>query len=268
MNEEQKLVALIGLSNKATLIQIVPKSLKEVKVKGPMPQDNITTLSTDQPFENLKGSATTFHSKNMIPIPDLLLKTFITFNQTDSKSVAQVFYEAMLNADNDCINNANNDMYDTDTEADDDDQSNDKEKTPVTSSKAPAKKKTEETQTSFLSPFYHVLQFCYLGTTEKISPLLFTVSTDNETLCWFEQLEQTYISMIPSTIHNSHADTSTYDNEETTDSHQTLCESKDTRIVHTLLKISETLDQNSLQATAETEKKEPGFKKLEPHCRQ
>ncbi len=142
----------------------------------------------------------------------------------------------MLNAGNDCIDNANNDMSNTDTEADDDDQSNDKEKTPVTSSKAPAKKTIEETQTNFLSSFYHVLQFCYLCTTGKISPLLFTISTDNKTLCWFEQLEQTYISMIPSTIHNSHTDTSTYDNEETTDSLQTLRESKDTHIVHTLLK--------------------------------
>ncbi len=43
---------------------------------------------------------------------------------------------------------------------------------------------------------------------------------------------------------------------------------KDIHIVHTLLKISETLDQNNLRATAETEKKEPGFKKLEPHRQQ
>jgi hypothetical protein len=43
MNEELKLVALIGLSNKATLIQIVPKSLKEVKVKGPISQRSLPT---------------------------------------------------------------------------------------------------------------------------------------------------------------------------------------------------------------------------------
>jgi hypothetical protein len=118
MNEELKLVALIGLSNKATPIQIVPKSLKEVKVKGPTPQEIITSLSTTQPFENIKGSSTTFHYKNMIPIPDLLLKTFITLDQTDPKSVAQAFYEIMLNADNDHTDDKSNDMSDTDTESD------------------------------------------------------------------------------------------------------------------------------------------------------
>ena len=35
MDEELKLVALFGLSNKATPIQVVPKSLKEIKVKAP-----------------------------------------------------------------------------------------------------------------------------------------------------------------------------------------------------------------------------------------
>jgi len=39
-------------------------------------------------------------------------------------------------------------------------------------------------------------------------------------------------------------------------------------IVNTLLKISEAMDQNSLRAVEEKEKKDPGFKKLEPHRQQ
>jgi hypothetical protein len=88
MNEELKLVALIGLSNKATPIQVVPKSLKEVKVKAPKPQDIITTISEGHVFETIKHSTANFHYKNMIPIPDILLKTFIQLDKVDPESVA------------------------------------------------------------------------------------------------------------------------------------------------------------------------------------
>lgn len=121
-----------------------------------------------------------------------------------------------------------------------------------------------------LSIFEHVIQFCYLCIKGKIPPLLYTIAADEETITWFNRLELSYINHIPTFIHSSCAETSATDEDMSLDSHCSNRHSvdKDTHIVHTLLKISETLDQNNLRTTAETEKKEPGFKKLEPHRQQ
>ncbi len=270
MDEEIKLVALCGLNNKATPIQVVPKSLKEIKVKAPKSQDIISALSQARSFETIdkiSKNSPNIHYKNMIPIPDLLLKTFVQLNKVDPESVAKAFYETMVTFDAGHSDDSTDIDSGSETEIEEDDGSQDIEKTPVISSKTNNRNPSDNTS-SFLSSFDHVLQFCYLCKKGKIPPLLFTVATDNETIRWFDQIEHASISTIPSTIHSTHGDTSTYDDDDTAESYRSLRESKDTHIVHTLLKISETLDQNSLRATAETEKKEPGFKKLEPHRQQ
>jgi hypothetical protein len=152
----------------------------------------------------------------------------------------------------------------TDTEPEDNQQGNDK--TPVTSSKSP---KISQPTNSVLSTFGHVLQFCYLCIKGKVPPLLYTIATDDETITWFHCLELSFINHIPSTIH-SYTETSTADEDESLGSSHSSKQyrDKDVHLVHTLLKISETLDQNNLRATAASEKKEPGFKKLEPHRQQ
>jgi hypothetical protein len=140
----------------------------------------------------------------MIPIPDILLKTFIQLDKVDPESVARAFYDAMINYDTNFQEDSNEIASSTDTETEDDEDVNASEKNPVTSSKT-ASTKQKESSTSFSSSFSHVLQFCYLCTKGKIPPLLFTVATDNETTVWFEKIEHASITTIPSTILFAHS---------------------------------------------------------------
>ncbi len=252
---------------KATPIQIVPKSLKDVKAKVPKIQEISFTLDSGHALTDLKTTTDLFHYKNMIPIPDFLIKTFIQLDDTKPVNAVTAFYQALLQMETSVTAQDTTFDDDEDTDTDPEDEETDQDKTPIISSKSP---KQQCPPTSMLSLFGHVIQFCYLCIKGRITPLLYTIATDDETCTWFHRIELSSIIHIPTTIHSSYAETSTCDEDESFDSHRSMRSSrdKDTHIVHTLLKISETLDQNSLRATAETEKKEPGFKKLEPHRQQ
>jgi hypothetical protein len=69
------------------------------------------------------------------------------------------------------------------------------EKTPLTSSKTTKEKSGNSS--SILSTFEHVLQFCYLCIKEKIPPVNYTISNDEEITTWHERLEQSHILKYP-----------------------------------------------------------------------
>jgi hypothetical protein len=211
----------------------------------------------------------------MIFFPNVLIQAFIQLDDPCPENIATAFYQALVMHDDnantptepsDLQDSEPSDLQDSETDTDEEHDviDGDKDKTPVTSSKSTKDPKPTVPPTT-LSLFEHILQFCYLCIKEKIPPLHFTIALDTETKTWFNNIENSIITTFPTSIQNSFCKTSTMDDDETTDSMRSMCKAKDTHIEHTLLKISETLDQNNLRANAETEKKDPGFKKLEPH---
>jgi len=100
-----------------------------------------------------------------------------------------------------------------------------REKTPLTSSKTTKEK--SRNPSSILSTFEHVLQFCYLCTKEKIPPVNYTISNDEEITTWHERLEQSHILKYPppTTVHGPFGhltESSFHDDDDTTTSTRSL----------------------------------------------
>jgi len=276
LDEELKTVALHGLGEKATAIRIIPKSVKDVRARAPKLTDISHTINNGQDLSSVKTTTETFHYKNIIPIPDFLIKAFVLTDPPTPGHVSTAFYSTLKHMDS--LEHAESETEEEQQEApnNEDNTSTEEsshEKTPLTSSKTTKEKSGNSS--SILSTFEHVLQFCYLCIKEKIPPVNYTISNDEEITTWHERLEQSHILKYPppptSVLGPSGhlTESSFHDDDDTTTSTRSLRESeKDTHIVNTLLKISEVMDQNTLRAAEEKEKKDPGFKKLEPHRQQ
>ena len=96
----------------------------------------------------------------------------------------------------------------------------------------------------------------------------YSIQETQETLDWQTELEKKFLSskrqqnnLLPHTL-TSRRSNSIDEDDITIDSSLSL---KDRHMIHTLLKISENLDQNTLRLTKETEEKAKGFAKLETH---
>jgi hypothetical protein len=82
------LEAVLGFDNFANPIQIIQKSVKDIKTKSHAMSDFSTNLETSELFENMKLAKLKFHFKNIIPIPVLLVQTFLSLKDTSPYSVA------------------------------------------------------------------------------------------------------------------------------------------------------------------------------------
>lgn len=265
VHEDTKLIALSGLGKKATAVRIIPKSIKDVKAKAPLLSSVMSAFDNGTPLDQVKCSTGCYyHYKNIIPILDLLVKSFIQLDETDPASVALHFLKAMYLFDKPADTKTKSTALaatpqNVEPTSDTDD---DKAKTPVTSLRSPVTKADPVVAESFVTTFDHVIQFCYLCLKGKIPSIAFTIPSDDETTSWHYRLKSSHISQLPSCINSTHHSTFN-DEDDSTDT--SYCSIKDRHMIHTLLKISDTLDQNSLRITSKSEKKEPGFKKLEPH---
>jgi hypothetical protein len=76
-NPETKIVAVLGFDNDAKPIQLVPKLIKDFKLKSHSAEEFVDCLSDQDLFKDLKNARTDFHSKNIIAIPQLLTKVFL-----------------------------------------------------------------------------------------------------------------------------------------------------------------------------------------------
>lgn len=89
-----QLVSILGFDHDAKPIQIVLKSIKDVKAKANSYEDFATGLETIESFEKLKNPKLDFHYKNIVPIPHILTKTFMNLPTTDPYTVATAFFES------------------------------------------------------------------------------------------------------------------------------------------------------------------------------
>jgi hypothetical protein len=161
-------VAILGF-NHPKPIKIVSKSIKDIKAKSHSLDEIKNGLEDRELFEALKNPKSDFQYKNILPIPNLLTKTFMELQDTSPYSVAQAFYAAMHNHDNETNQTHEELSTDTPTPHDQDISSPDNDNT-TPSAHHRSSSLPDENKASFLDEFTHVLQFCQLCEKGKIPP--------------------------------------------------------------------------------------------------
>ncbi len=96
----QKAVSILGFNNDATPIQIIEKSIKEVKEKSPLLDQFAAAINNESMLKAIKNQRTEFHYMNIVPLPHLLTTTFLNLESTDPLQVAIAFFQIMYDFDN------------------------------------------------------------------------------------------------------------------------------------------------------------------------
>jgi hypothetical protein len=97
--KSQKVVAILGFQYDVSQVQLIEKSIKELKGKTPSLEKFSESISDETSLRNFKNLKTDFHYLNIIPLPHLLTKMFLTLKSTDQLSVATAFFHAMHDID-------------------------------------------------------------------------------------------------------------------------------------------------------------------------
>jgi hypothetical protein len=279
----KKPVALSGFDASSTTIHLKETSLVDVKQKVPSWKDIQAALENGTPLHDIKGKKELFFYKNFIPIPHALVKSFLELSEFDPASIAQVFYHIMIvkatkttsnsTLHKDDLDQANspssidkisNDDEETSQDLNDDAATSNKDPkiTPVTRNhqEDPNLKRIRTLPvSSSLSPWLlelqHVLYFCYLCSTNKMTYIIYTIQNSPDVTSWQASLESVHLfgpshtcSSIPLTTLTSNRSASVDEDAIIVESQISL---KDHYMIHTLSKISENLDQNTLRIAKE-----------------
>jgi hypothetical protein len=171
----KQLVSVLGLDSSTKPVQIISKSVRDVKQKTFSFQEFDTSLESSQKFENMKNVKSEFDYKNVIPIPNTLMKFFINFESTDPYSVAKAFFEQMKESDSSSqVSPGNQSKSMLEIKDFEEDQSSpiQNEDNSVTDSRAVL---AEKSPCKPFLDFIHVIQFCHLCLKCKIPPVLYTL---------------------------------------------------------------------------------------------
>jgi hypothetical protein len=188
-------VAILGTNNNAKPVEIIQKSIKNIKEKS-FPFEDIAGSLTDQDsFIALKNPRSEFLHKNIIAIPHFLIKSFVQLDSHDPFSVAKAFSLAIMDFDTNplevdpdsaaprlnTIENRNDVLNETDeiTESSD---------VPIESHEQMQLRTTKQPNSSPIQELQHIIQFCHLCAKGKIPPVLYSLSTTIEIDKWFESL--------------------------------------------------------------------------------
>jgi hypothetical protein len=261
-----QLISILGFDHNAKPIQIVQKSIKDVKVKANSYEDFTTGLETIESFEKLKNPKLDFHYKNIVPIPQLLTKTFMNLPNTDPYTVAKAFFEQMHHFDAQINAQPINDpQSEPDLEAEsvsDTDSLNEDHEVVIQESTIPT---TKNASPEFMKDFFHVIQFCHLCAKGKIPPVLYSLSSTPETQNWISALKMECLPIPRSGPKRSSSTDSVDSDGDNVSSPEQKLSRKDHYFIHTMMKLHDTMDKNNLKQTLEKDEKEAGFPRLESH---
>ena len=266
--------------------------LKKVTTESFSEAVNIEELQELDLSKVKSAKKTEFHFKNIIPIPQLLTKTFLGLTKFDPISVAHAFYLAMLEHDLNSKESTetttgvedqtlkpahSKDQDDNSSKASKDPKSNIPklaEEDPLEMNKSLSKTDDETKEDSqiiessvlvskFLSLFSHILQFCHLCAKKKMPPVHYSMVCSPTVDKWFERLGASTtpvrLQKIPKRPNPALLDTP--DSADSSDSPDHKMSRKDQYFIHTMLKIHDTMDKSY----KEKSDKEPGFARLEAH---
>ncbi len=96
LSPTKKLVAILGLDSDAKPVQLVSKSIKNIKEKTFELEELQESIEEEDQFTTLNNPKVPFQFKSIVPIPNLLIKVFAQLESTSPYEVAQAFLAKML----------------------------------------------------------------------------------------------------------------------------------------------------------------------------
>ncbi len=89
--KDLKFVTILGIEDDAIPIQVSTKSIRDIKTKVfSLEQFEMASFDFDS-LSNVKSPKDEFACQNMIPLPLLLTKVFLSQTETDPVSIAMAF---------------------------------------------------------------------------------------------------------------------------------------------------------------------------------
>jgi hypothetical protein len=286
LQDETKLVALLGSDSNPVAVKIKDSSIKDIKPKVPKVEEIQDAIMENISFKNIKGVREIFHYKNIIPVPHALIKSFLSLKQHDPINVAKAFNTVMTNNEKELIlspeDTENPTSPGNENRHEDSSQVDDSTLTIENDAIAPIRgvrhqpeseelSHQQEATHLWLEEFQHALYFCYLCEIGKMDPIIYSVQPSNDIIEWQRSVESKYL--FNDHLHNQNMSNilASSGRSESIDNDDIMVESsislKECHMMHTLLKISENLDQNTLRLARDSEEKAKGFAKLENHKR-
>jgi hypothetical protein len=257
--------AILGVDDSARPVQIVEKSDKQVKTKSISFDEIIGDDFSIKNLEDAKQKKIDIQVQNIMPIPHILTKAYLSVDKVDPHSIAQAFYIAMREFDmkskiHDPRATTASDLVDEDFPADNE--------TPTKNTSGELLGTNEKEDASVLvsnmclSSFVHILQFCHICFLKKVRPILFSVNLSPEVSRWFDSLTTALIRPRQSRQKRQSIEASTDYNSDSSESSPDLKVSrKDQIFINTLLKLHDSMDKFH----REKSDKEPGFSRLEEY---
>lgn len=236
----KKLVAVLGVESDAKPVQIIQKSVKNIREKSfdwPAFEDSLTDLDS---FKKIANPTEEFEFKNIIPIPNFLMKIFIQLSDTDPFDVAKAFLNSILERNKSTDKQATDPLRDVSSDPDSQEISKEKDKSfdvsTVDGSSVDLMKKDSQESDLYPEDILYSLQFCQLCVLGKIPPVLYSLVPDH--------------TKSPDQSDNS-----------VRSSPENKVSKKDHYLINTMIKLHDTMDKTSKTK----EEKKPGFKRLESH---
>jgi hypothetical protein len=253
----KKQVAILGSNFEAKPVQIIQKSIKNIKAKSFGFDEFLEVKDDAEKFLVLDNPTEDFQFKNILPITNSLTKIFIQLPSTSPFEVAKAFIEksSELSIREATLNTS------TTSNPDDPDSHSASETFSETGEKDEEKGEDSE-PTSVLSPddVVYAIQFCHLCATGKIPPVLYSLAPDPTISAWFKSISEG-IRKTPDSNKRPTPTSPESESESEVSSPELKISKKDHYLINTMIKLHDTMDKSSKNK----EDKEPGFKRLESH---
>ncbi len=184
----KKLVTILGADPEAKPIHIAQKLIKNIKEKSFCFDEFAANVDKEEDFTNLDVPNLDFQFKNILPIPIFLMKVFIQLQSTTPHEVAKAFIRSISDLE------SSQTLVDTSNSPDDMTTEEDRE---MEGDLADINHETDlplvQTGPSNViipDDILYAIQICHLCTTGKIPPVLYSLSSDQETSNWFKSIQQ------------------------------------------------------------------------------
>lgn len=265
--ETEKLVGILGTGQEVTPIQIMPKSIKDIKGKSYSFDQLAEKLQSKELLVQDRSAKSTFHYPNLLPIPVLLTQVFIGLEETDPFSVATAFMQAMYQFDSEGLlakeNHDDHEKANPEENQEDVEHQGEEIQTEINKcSMDEDQRESETTQNSFTEEFVHILQFCHLCSIKVVTPVLYTLWDVQPNDPWLLSVYSSLGLNVAQNSKRAHANDSPSSQDEKP---ITKSSRMDEHLINTMRKIHESFDNNLTKSMRDKEEKEPGFKRLEYH---
>jgi hypothetical protein len=257
---------VLGTDADAKPVQIIQKSVKNFKEKAHTIEESLDTMDDGEDFEKLDSPSSEFHSKNIIPIPNILTKVFIQLPSTSPFKVAKAFLKKVSE---DPVSDPAGDSRTIPSEDEEDPQKTSEPDTDILPQEIDERDQEEQVkhQSNDILPkdIVHIIQFCHLCKLGKIAPVLYSLSYDPEIHDWFNSLPIVFNrSCMTLNKRQLLLTEEEKDDDSEVSSPENKISKKDHYLINTMIKLHDSMDKTSKSK----EEKEPGFTRLESHRKQ